>query len=332
MPKKIVCLGGGTGTSMILSGLLNYSFKLKAIVTMFDEGGSSGKLKKEFNILPPGDLRQCLVAASKNKDLNSIFTYRFSKGSLKGHSLGNLLIVAAKDKTGDLNLAIDKLRKIFNIKTEILPVTLKGARIKARLKNNKIITGEENIINYRNLSKIGVKKIFLEPPVKANPKAISTIRGADLIIIGPGKFYTSVIPNFLVQGISKAVLRSKGKKIFICNLMTQEGNTDDFKVEDFVRIVEEYLGKNVIDYVIFNTGKLPSATLKKVKKIFPKSDFVSYGKDLLKRNNFIGKNLLDSRVRKLNPADILVKGANQRTMVFHDSKKLAKIILKVCKP
>ncbi|MFC1789522.1 uridine diphosphate-N-acetylglucosamine-binding protein YvcK [Patescibacteria group bacterium] len=332
--KKIVCLGGGTGVSMVLSGLVNYSYELKAIVTMFDDGGSSGKLGKEFNLLPPGDLRQCLFTAAGEeriaKKLTKLFSYRFKKGNFKGHNLGNLVIAAAtKEEDKYLNDAINELGEILTTKAKIYPVTLNRAKIKAVFKNNKTITGEENIIN--NLSRVEIKKLSLKPSVRANSRAISAIKEADLIIIGPGKFYTSIVPNFLVKGISKAIKQSKAKKVFICNLMTQKGNTEKFKVEDFLKILEEYLGENIIDYVIFNTGKLNTRLIKKVRKIFPRVDFIQYNKDLIKKNKFIGTNLLDGRIRELNPSDVLVKGANQRTIVFHDSKKLAKIIKNICK-
>lgn len=330
--KKIVCIGGGTGVSMVLSSLVNLPLKLSAIVTMFDDGGSSGRLAKDFHILPPGDIRQCLIATSKDKDSIKDFHYRFDVGSFKGHNLGNLLIVkAVKEEKGNWNEAIKKLGKKLNVKANIYPVTLKNARINAVLKNNKKIVGEEKIINSKIISKIGIKTLCLSSHVPVNPKAVLAIKNADVIIIGPGKFYTSVLPNFLVDGIPEAIRRSRGKKIFICNLMTQEGNTDNLRVKDFVNILEKYLGKGVVDYTIFNTGELKAGLMEKIKKIFPKTKFVDYDNDLMDNKKFIGGDFLDNRIRKLNPADILIKGANQRTIVFHDSKKLAKVIYKLCK-
>jgi len=329
--KKIVCLGGGTGVSVVLSGFKKYPLDLTAIATVFDSGGSSGKLRKELGILPSGDIRQCLVALSNETNLTDLFHYRFGKGTLKGHNFGNLLIAAAIESTGSLNKAIDKISKILNIEGKVVPVTLDRADIMAILKNDKTIKEEEKIINYPYLSKVGVKKLFLKPGVKANPKAISAIQNADLIIITPGKFYTSIIPIFLVKGISAAIRKSRAKKVFVCNLMTQVGNTDSFSVVDFLTILEKYLGKDVINYVIFNTGKLSLQKLKEVKKVFPRADFIRYDKGLLKKKNFIGADLLDKNIKKLNPADIFVRGANQRTMVLHNSQKLAKILLNLCR-
>jgi len=298
---------------------------------MFDSGGSSGKLRKELGILPLGDVRQCLVTLSSESDFANLFHYRFGKGTLKGHNFGNLLIAAAIGNSGSLDKAIDKISKILNIKGKVVPVTLEKADIVALLKNNKKIKEEEKIINCPYLSKVGVKKLFLTPKVKANPKAILAIKKADLIIIAPGKFYTSILPIFLVKGIPETVRQSRAKKVFVCNLMTQVGNTDDFSVIDFLTILEKYLGKDVIDYVIFNTGKLSANQIKEFRKVFPKADFIKYDESLLKRQNFIGVDVIDRNIRKLDPADILVKGANKRTMILHQPSKLAKVILKLCR-
>jgi uncharacterized cofD-like protein len=329
--KKIVCLGGGTGLSVVLSGLKRYPLDLTAITTMFDSGGSSGKLKKELGILPLGDIRQCLVALSNEQNLTPFFHYRFGKSTLKGHNFGNLLIAAVIGVTGSLKGAIDKISKILKIKGKVVPVTLDKADIIATLKNNKKIKKEEKIINCPYLSKVGVKKLSLEPEAKANPKAILAIENTDLIIIAPGKFYTSILPIFLVKGISVAVRKSRAKKVFVCNLMTQVGNTDGFSVVDFLTILEKYLGKEAIDYVIFNTGKLSANQLKEVREVFPKADFISYDKNLFKRKNFIGADIIDRQIQKLNSADILAKGANKRTMILHESEKLAKVIINLCR-
>jgi uncharacterized cofD-like protein len=321
--KKIVCIGGGTGVSMVLSGLKKYPLNLAAIVTVFDTGGSSGKMRRDIGILSVGDARASITCTASAVSLVNIFNLRDEDGD----SVGNYLIVEEERKNNNLQIALDKWRKKLKSKAEVFPVTLDNANIKVILKNGDEIIGEENIINSKDVSGVGIEKLVLSPEVEANQKAILAIKEADLIIIGPGKFYTSVIPNLLVKGIPEAIRESKAKKVFICNLMTQEGNTDKLKVEDYVSFLEKYLGTD-LDFVIYNTAKLDEQLMEKVKEIFPKSEFVKCKNN---KKNFIGADLLDDRLRQLNPADILVKGANQRTIVFHDSQKLAEIISKLCK-
>ncbi|MDD5144515.1 MAG: YvcK family protein [Candidatus Pacebacteria bacterium] len=327
----IVCIGGGTGVSMILSGLKKYPVNLSAIVTMFDGGaGSTGKLRDELGILPPGDIRQCLAALSVEPGFAEFFNYRFNKGVLRGHSLGNLFIAAAEKFTGSFGAGIKKLRKILKFSGVVIPVTLNNSNLKAILKNGKMLGNEDAIVNCKDLSRAGIKRLFLDPQAKINPEADLAIRKADLIVIGPGKFYTSLIPNLLVKGVKEAIKSSKAKKVFVCNLMTQSGNTDNLKVKDFVGILEEYLGDS-IDYAIFNTGKLTSSLKARVEKVFPGAKLVGYDRAELPKSKFIGENILDKKIRKMNPSDVFIKGANQRTMVLHDSNKLAKILLKLCK-
>ncbi|MFH1181195.1 MAG: 2-phospho-L-lactate transferase CofD family protein, partial [bacterium] len=227
---------------------------------------------------------------------------------------------AVIEKTGSLEKAIEELRKILGVKAEIYPVTLEKTDIKAILNDGAEVKGEEEILNYPNLSQIGIKKLSLDPEVKANPKAITAIKEADLVVIGPGKFYTSVISNFLAEGIAEAINKSKATKVFICNLMTQPGNTDNFRVEDFTAELEKYLGGKV-DFVIFNTGRLPDSNFQ----------FVGYGQKLLNDKKFIGADVLDKNIHQQHPSDTLAKGANQRTRILHDPKKLAKIIFNLCK-
>jgi uncharacterized cofD-like protein len=325
--KKIVCIGGGTGVPLVMRGLRNYK-DLTAIITMFDSGGHSGKLRKELHILPMGDIRQCLINSSSpiGIDITGTFNIRFPRGIYKGDNLGNLYLAAAIEKTRSLEKAIDEVRRILGVEPQIYPVTLEKADIKVILKNNKRIKGEEEIVNCHYLSKVGIKKLYLDPSVNANPRAIAAIENADLIIIGPGKFYTSIISNFLVEGITEAINKSRAKKIFICNLMTQPGNTDNFTVEDFVANIEKYLGGEV-NYVVFNTKKLPNKTTRELKKIDYNSRLVKYDPRLLSQKKFIGVDVLDLNIHQSHPSDVLARGANQRTRILHDPDKLAKIIL-----
>lgn len=330
--KKIVCIGGGSGVSMVLSSLIDYSYNLTAIVTMFDNGGSSGKLRKELGILPLGDVRACLSVLSKEKTIIPLFYYRFQRGKLKGHNLGNLILAATEQLTGSLEKGIEKIGSILKVKGKVLPVALESAHIKVVLNNGNKIVGEEEIINCRDVSRVGIRKISLEPKVKVNPSAIRAIKEADLIIIAPGKFYTSIIPNLLVEGISEAITKSSALKFLITNLMTQVGNTDNLKVNDFLRIIENYLSKGNIDRIIFNTSNLSPTLMKKVREVFPRAGVVNYDKRLLKDKKFIGGNFIDKNIYKSNPSDILVKGQNKRTMILHNSKKLGEVINKIlCK-
>jgi len=327
--RRIVCIGGGTGVSVVLSGLKKYPVDLTAIVSMFDSAGSGGKLRDELGILPPGDVRQCLLVLADDKEIAELCHFRFEKGFLKGHNFGNLLLAVAGNHSGSFIKAIEKVSKILKVRGKVIPVTLEYSDIKVLLKNDQELANEDAIVNCFNLSEIGIKKIFLEPKVTANKQAVKAIEEANLIIIGPGKFYTSLLPNFLVKGIREAVIKSKAKKMFICNLMTQAGNTDNLKVEDFVSILGNYLREDIFDYVIFNTGRLPQNTFGEVKEAFPRTAFVKYSKKILKNKKFIAKDLLDRKIKKIKSNDTFVTGANKRTMVLHDSNKLAKIILKL---
>jgi len=326
--KKVVCIGGGTGVSAVINAL-NGKYDLSAVVSMFDNGCSTGQLRQEFNLPPMGDLRQCLVSLAKGKKLSSLIGYRFEKGFLKGHSLGNILLAAAAIQEKGMEKGLEKIEDILGIGRKIFPVTTVNSNLTVVLKNGRMVKGEEEIVNCLELAKVGIKKISLLPKTKANPEALAEIKKADVIIIGPGKFYTSLIPNFLVEGFAEAVRRSKAKKILICNLMTQPGNTDYFTVEKFLKEMEKYLGEGSIDRVVFNTAKIPPKTLSQALKIFPGAKFVEYGPEILKEKKFIGVDLLSENLQKLNPADILAKGANQRAIIVHDPKKMAKVIAKI---
>ena len=326
--KKVVCIGGGTGTSVVINAL-NDKYDLSVVVAMFDNGCSTSQLRREFNLPPMGDLRQCLISLAKKKEIIPLMRYRFEKGFLKGHSLGNILLTAAAIEGKGMEQGLEKMEDILEIGRKIFPVTLANSNLAVLLKNGRIIKGEEEIVNCPEISKVGIKKIFLFPRAKANPKALAEIKKANFIIIGPGKFYTSLISNFLAEGFAEAIKESKAKKILICNLMTQPGNTDDFTIEKFLSETEKYLGKNSIDYAIFNTQKFPSKALSQVLKIFPGSKLVGYDSEALKEKKFIGVDLLDEKLQELNPADVLPKGVNKRTIVVHDPKKLAKVLTEI---
>ena len=323
---RIICLGGGTGNFVILSGLKKYPVKLSAVVAMTDDGGSSGILRDELGILPPGDIRQCLVALSdEDLTLRKLFTYRFDNGTFKGHNFGNLFMVALEKVTGSFNKSVEKASKVLNVYGEVIPVTLDKVWLMARLKNNRLLKGEHTISKSKLISKCKVKKLFTRPRAKANPKAISAIKKADLIIIGPGDLYCSILPIFLAEGIPEAIRASRAKKVYNCNLMTEQGHTDGFKVEDFVDVIEKYLGKGTIDYVTFNTKEPSSYFLKKYSE--EGARLVEFTKETLKRKGYIGANFINPKTYKKDSADIFL----QRTPIRHHPGKIAKVLMSILK-
>lgn len=322
--KKVVVIGGGTGTFTVLSGLKMYPLHLTAIVTMADDGGSTGRLRDEFGVLPPGDLRQCLVALSEaDLVMRKLFNHRFDKGELSGHSFGNIFISTLEQVTGSLDKALDVVAKVLNIRGRVIPVTLSKVRLMTKLKNGKVLEGESVLSNYQLLSRFGIEKIYLKPKAKANPKALLAIKDADVIIVGPGNLYASLVPNFLVDGVGHAFMRSRAKKIYVASLMNKHGHTDDFVVSDYVRVIEEIIGMSeVFDVVLYNTTK-PSQAL--IQKYADEGEPVSSGK-IAKTDHqkFVGGDLISMKSPSLPKKDLL-----RRTLIRHDPKKLAKAIMKL---
>jgi uncharacterized cofD-like protein len=323
--KKIVTMGGGTGSFTVLRGLKKYPLELKAIVAMTDDGGSSGELRDEMGVLPPGDLRQCLVALSESPEvMREIFNYRFSKGKISGHNLGNLLISSLEEMKGGLDEALPYINNLLALKGEVIPVTFDKVKLVAELGNNKILTGEHNITESTLLIEQKLKKLYTEPKARANSRAIKAIKEADAIIIGPGNLYCSILPIFLVSGTKQALKKKKAKVFYNVNLMTQHGHTDNFNIFDYVDKLEQYLGKDIIDYVIFNNKKPFNLILKKYSE---EGNIIDFPKEKrFKKDNkiFIGKNLISSNLYNQKTGDSI-----KRTLIRHDSDKLAKVIIKL---
>jgi uncharacterized cofD-like protein len=320
---KIVVIGGGTGTFTVLSGLKRYPVDLTAVVTMADDGGSTGVLRDEFGVLPPGDVRQCLVAlADEDLVMRKLFNHRYDRGGLKGHSFGNIFISTLEQVTGNIDKAIDVAAHVLNVRGRVVPVTLDQIALHAELANGKVLNGESAFMEYQLVSKYGIKKIYLDPAGTANPKALKAIEEADLIVVGPGKLYTSILPNFLVKGVSRALVHSKAKKVFIANLMSQQGHTDNFSVSDYVKALEKYIGKQVFDTILFNTKKPPQQL---VRRYADEGEPVVCT-DACKKSGYelVGKDLLADGVAKTPKKDML-----RRTLIRHDSDKLAKALLKI---
>lgn len=320
---KIVAIGGGTGLPTIIRGLRKYTEDLTMVVGVTDSGRSSGILRREMNILPPGDLRNCLIALSNSEKLMSdLFLYRFENESLKGHSLGNLLIAALTKITGDFEQAIEKASEILELKGRVLPSTLDNIHLCAKLYNDTIIEEEDNLIDRDNSEvylRSPIKEVFLKPLAKANKKVIEEILQADLIVLCPGSLFTSLITNLLVEGISEAIKESPAKKVYICNLMSQVSQTYGYKASDHVKQIIKYLGI-APDYVILNTKK-PDDNLiepyKKEKAHMIEADFEEIEKLGIK---IIGEDLLEDTDKKESLW-------NKKYLLRHNPDKTAELLI-----
>ena len=256
MKKKVVVIGGGTGMSNLLSGLKKYPLDITAIVTVCDDGKSTGILREEFNIPAVGDIRRILVALSETEPLvMDLFNYRFSTSSdLDGHTVGNLLLTAASEISGNLSDGIEALSKVLNLKGKVVPLTEDNVTLMAKLEEGTIIEGEHNITLRKEKSKI--KKVYYKEKAVPTKETLTAIREADLILLSMGSLFTSIIPNLLIKEVIKEIENSKAKIMYICNMMTQPGETDNFTVTDHVKKLNEYLGKRHVDIVLANTGKI----------------------------------------------------------------------------
>lgn len=257
---RIVAIGGGSGLSSLLRGLKEISSNVAAVVTVSDDGGSSGVLRRELGVLPPGDIRNCLVALADTEPLLcDLFQYRFSeKGGLEGHSFGNLYLAAMTNVTGDFLSAVKESSKVLAIKGSVLPATLDSVVLCAELSDGTIVEGESNV----GRSHLPINRLFFKP---SSPKALdevcAAIKGADAIVLGPGSLYTSVIPNILVSGVLEAIKISSAVKIYICNIMTQPGETDFHMASEYLGVLEQYLGPGILNYMIVNDGVPEEALL-----------------------------------------------------------------------
>jgi len=312
MTKKIVTIGGGTGSFVLLRGLREYPYDITAVVTMFDSGGSSGVLRDEHGVLPPGDIRRCLVALSggeKEETLRRLFSYRFENGySLRGHNFGNIFLTALTEVLGNEETAIRESGRLLNIKGTVLPVSLEKAHLCVELEDTTIIEGETNIDIPRHDGSMRIKRAFLRPKVRAYGEVEKAIEEADIIIIGPGDLYTSLIPNLIVKGVSEAIRNSKAEKIYIMNLMTKWGETNDLKASDCARVVLEYTGLSKFDYTVCNDTNMPKKLLEKyaAEKKYPV--------------------LIDDSLEQYTRKNINADVYSGEDILRHDSNKLAKII------
>lgn len=321
---RIVTIGGGTGSYVVLMGLKKYPLRLTAVVTMSDSGGSSGKLRDELGVLPPGDLRQCLIAlAESSKLLREMFNYRFEEGGLMGHSFGNIFLSTLAKQTGSMKKAISEVGKILRIKGNVVPSTFTKSDLCVELEDGTKIIGETHIdVVEKKEKRPKIIKAYLSPEAIINEDARQAIEKADFILIGPGDLYTSIIPNLLVKGLPKAIKNSKAKKIFVMNLMTKYGQTTRYSAKDHLKDLEKYLGENVIEYILINSKMPREKTLYWYEEFeeFPVKDDLYSPKNI----KIIRKNLIKDILIPIDRADEL-----RRSIIRHDSEKLAAEIVSI---
>ena len=294
---KVVVLGGGTGSSTLLKGLKLFPLDITAVISVADDGRSTGKLREEFNTPAVGDIRQVITALSDTEPLiEKLMNYRFqTKSDLNGHAVGNLILTALANINGNLSTGIESLSKVFNLKGKVLPLTEDYVTLKAKMKDNSIILGEHNITE----SKKGIKKMYYKEKVTTNPLVLEAIKETDLIILSMGSLYTSLIPNLIPNDIKKALKESKAKIMYVCNMMTQPGETDSFKASDHIKTINSYLKRNV-DIIICNDGDIDSSIIEKYKTEEQK-DQVIFDKDNLKKLKLkiIHNNYVDTKTGML---------------------------------
>lgn len=306
---NVVVIGGGTGSYTVLKGLKQLTSNITAIVSMFDSGGSTGLLRDEFGVLPPGDVRRCLIALAEDETLRDLFQYRFkTDSSLHGHSLGNLFITALKHITGSDANAIKLASRLLRVKGTVLPVTLGNANLAAELEDGTIVRGETHIDIPSHNGALRIKKLSLEPQVGANKEAIDAIESADLVVIGPGDLFTSVIPNLLVEGVPAALSKTKALKVYVCNLMTKFGETTNYTASEHLKEIIKYGGApNVI---LCNNASYPEELLKAYRD-----------------NKQIPVLIDESEIVKLGVKLATAPLSTSPDLIRHDSLKLANALL-----
>lgn len=310
---KVVVIGGGTGLSTMLRGLKLYTNNITAIVTVGDDGGGSGKLRADLGMLPPGDIRNCILALADTEPImEDLLQYRFKEGSLKGQNFGNLFLAAMAGISDNFEDAVQKMSSVLAVTGKVLPVTLDDMKLIAELENGSVVEGESIIPEEVIKQKSKIKQLRIDPE-KAKPlmDALIAIKEADAIVMGPGSLYTSIIPNLLVEDIVEGINKSDAIKIYISNVMTQPGETDDFAVSDHIKTLMKYSGKNSVQYVIANNGTIPKDIEER---------YLSEGSKLVKLDY---ENIEDLNVKVVETDLVkITKG-----YVKHDSEHLAQVLM-----
>jgi uncharacterized cofD-like protein len=313
--KSIVCIGGGNAMpKVVLSGLKNKNVNLTVVSAVLDSGGSSGRLRKDYDVISPGDVRRSfLELCNLSEEDKTLLDYRFTDGDLHEHNLWNIAFVAMALEKGGYRSLFEKINSMLIGEHKILPSTTHKADLVAILENGEEIVGESNIDTPKHDTNLKIEKLFLRPVTKACPQTVKRIMAADMVIIGPGDIYSSLMQVLLVEGTAETIKMSKAKKVYICNLMTKDGESNNFTVSDFVRKIEDCL-KCELDYVIFNTNIPSKERVREYRKIHPQFLEMVKADNLPKNKKYIG-------------LDLLPKEGG----IIHDPEKIAKVLLKICK-
>jgi len=265
---RIAVIGGGHGLSSMLRGLKNYTENLSAVVTVADDGGGSGMLRQDLGMLPPGDIRNCMEALANTEPVMSeLLHYRFSDGALAGQSFGNLFLAAMDGISPSFDVAVRRMSQVLAITGRVLPVTTADVRLAAEFENGATVTGESKIFYSKKEQDCRIRRVWLEPEhPKALPEAVEAIAGADMIVLGPGSLYTSIIPNLLVDGIVEAIRASGALKVYVCNIMTQEGETEGYTASDHIQALFQHGGTGLFDICLLNSSPIPAAVAARYAK------------------------------------------------------------------
>lgn len=310
---KIVVIGGGTGLSTMLRGLKYYTSNITAVVTVADDGGGSGDLREDLGILPPGDIRNCILALADTEPLmEELLQYRFTDGKLKNQSFGNLFLAAMDGISGNFEEAVQKMCSVLAVTGKVLPVTLENMILKAKLQNGTIVEGESNIPKTVIKEKSPIAEVSIEPKdAKALEEAIRAIEEADAIILGPGSLYTSIIPNLLVKDIVNAISKSRAIKIYVSNMMTQPGETDGYSVSDHIKALFKHAGSEIVDHVVVNVGNIDKNLEEKYK--LENSELVTIDEKKVRKLNV---NVIEGNFVKI-----------KKGLIRHDAEKLSAILV-----
>lgn len=323
---KIAVIGGGTGSFTILSSLKKYTSQIAAIVNMVDDGGSTGVLRDELGTLPPGDVRQCLVALSDSPKVRDLFQYRFDSGTFAGHSFGNVLLTALEKMTGDFSQAVETASEILRIRGVVIPATLDNIRLKMEWSNASLVLNGERVIAAEYFQHDPRRaKLSLVPSATPNPMALAAIEQADIIVVAPGDLYSSLGPLLVIDGIGEALRQSHAKKFYIANLVSKQGQTDGFTVSDHVAEIERFAGGPFLDYVLYNQQ---TPTKEVAKRYEEEGGYVTYADtDVLTNSHYkaFGGNFLGP-MASASGADSLI---SHRSLIRHDATAVAKLIFKI---